>query len=35
MKRSYEKPQVVYHEKIEARAAACNKADAGCGTVVS
>jgi hypothetical protein len=35
MKKGYEKPQVIYREKIEARAGSCNQADSGCTTVVS
>ncbi len=35
MKKSYEKPRVVYREKIEARAGSCNKADSSCTIVVS
>jgi hypothetical protein len=35
MKKSYEKPTVVYREKIEARAGSCTKADSGCTIVVS
>jgi hypothetical protein len=35
MKRSYEKPQVVYREKIEARAGSCTKDGSGCTIVVS
>lgn len=38
MKRSYDKPQVVYREKIEARAGSCTKVgagDCGAGTFVS
>ncbi len=31
MKKAYEKPRVIYAEKVEARATACAKADAaGC-----
>ena len=29
MKKTYEKPRVVYAEKVEARAVGCAKADAG------
>lgn len=33
MKKRYEKPAVIYKEKIEARAGACSKAGTGaCGT---
>jgi len=32
MKKTYEKPAVIHSEKIEARAAACSKADDGCRT---
>ncbi len=38
MKRPYEKPQVVYREKMEARAGSCVKlgtTDCGAGTYVS
>lgn len=38
MKRNYEKPLVVYREKIEARAGSCTKVgstDCGAGTFVS
>ena len=35
MKKSYEKPQVIYREKVEARAGGCNQADSNCTTVVS
>jgi hypothetical protein len=35
MKKSYEKPAVVYSEKIEARAVSCSKADSSCTIVVS
>lgn len=38
MNRAYEKPQVIYREKIEARAGSCNKVgsgDCGTGTFVS
>jgi len=35
MKKSYEKPDVVYRERIEARAGSCSKADSSCTTVVS
>ena len=30
MKKSYEKPAIIHSEKIEARAAACSKADDSC-----
>jgi hypothetical protein len=30
MKKSYEKPAIIHTEKIEARAAACSKADDTC-----
>ncbi len=30
MKKSYEKPAIIHTEKIEARAAACSKADDSC-----
>jgi hypothetical protein len=35
MKKSYEKSNVIYREKIEARAGSCTKADSGCTIVVS
>jgi len=40
MKQRYEKPQIVYREKIEARAGSCTKAGVGppdctAGTLVS
>jgi hypothetical protein len=39
MRRTYEKPAVVYKEKVEARAGGCSKTSSGpptnCGIVVS
>jgi hypothetical protein len=32
MTKVYEKPRVVFAEKVEARAAQCTKADASCAT---
>jgi hypothetical protein len=35
MKKPYEKPAVVYSEKLEARAVVCGKADEGCSAPIA
>lgn len=35
MKKAYEKPAVVYSEKLEARAVVCGKADSGCAAPIA